>query len=42
MLNLNGKRSLAKATFKQSIAKDPTDVWNTVTMAGSCLGVMPD
>src|SRR6266545_582014 len=26
MLNLNGKRSLAEETFKQSIAKDPTDV----------------
>lgn len=42
MLNLNGKRSQAEETFKQSIAKDPTDVWNSVTMAGSYLGVRPD
>lgn len=42
MLNLNGKRSLAEETFKQSIAKDPTDVWNSITMAGSYLGVRPD
>ena len=42
MLNLNGKRSLAEEKFKQSIAKDPADVWNSITMAGSYLGVRPD
>jgi tetratricopeptide (TPR) repeat protein len=42
MLNLNGKRELAEETFKKSIAKDPGDVWNTITMAGSYVGVRPD
>jgi tetratricopeptide (TPR) repeat protein len=42
MLNLNGKRPLAEETFKKSIAKDPNDVWNCITMAGSYVGVRPD
>ena len=41
MLNLNGKRAQAEETFKQSIAKDPGDVWNNITMAGSYVGVSP-
>jgi len=42
MLNLNGKRERAEETFKKSIAKDPNDVWNSITMAGSYVGVRPD
>lgn len=42
MLNLNGKRSQAEDAFKQSIAKDPTDVWNSLMMAGSYLGIGPE
>jgi len=41
MLNLNGKRARAEETFKQAIAKDPGDVWNNITMAGSYVGVSP-
>jgi tetratricopeptide (TPR) repeat protein len=42
MLNLSGKRSDAEEAFKKSIAKDPGDVWNTIAMAGSYIGVRPD
>jgi hypothetical protein len=42
MLNLNGNRPLAEETFKKSLAKDPSDVWNCITMAGSYVGVRPD
>ena len=41
MLNLNRKLSQAEETFKQSIAKDPGDAWNSITMAGSYVGVSP-
>lgn len=42
MLNLDGKRPEAEEAFKKSIAKDPGDVWNTVAMAGSYVGVCPE
>lgn len=42
MLNLNGKRAEAEEAFKKSIARDSNDVWNTVAMAGSFVGVRPD
>lgn len=42
MLNLNGMRPLAEETFKKSLAKDPGDVWNSITMAGSYVGVRSD
>jgi len=39
--NLNGDREHAESLFERSFAKDPSEVWNTVRVAGSYKGVVP-
>jgi tetratricopeptide (TPR) repeat protein len=39
MYNLEGKRDKAEEAFRKSIEKDPSDVWNTIFMAGSYVKV---
>jgi tetratricopeptide (TPR) repeat protein len=39
--NLQGDRAAAEALFDQSFAIDSDDVWHTVHVAGSYVGVMP-
>jgi tetratricopeptide (TPR) repeat protein len=40
--NLKGDRAHAEELFARSLAEDPANVYNTVKMAGSYLGVVPD
>ena len=40
--NLKGDRAKAEEMFAQSFANDPGSFWNTVNVAGSYLGVIPD
>ena len=39
--NLNGNRSAAEELFRRSFEKKPGDVWNTLSAAGSYVGVKP-
>lgn len=39
--NLNGDRAAAEAMFRRSFDRKPENVWNTLSAAGSYLGVKP-
>jgi tetratricopeptide (TPR) repeat protein len=40
--NLKGDRAHAEELFARSLAEDPSNLYNTVKMAGSYVGVAPD